>query len=87
MHAVEPAAGRNVPAGHMSQDGCPVAFWKVPGLHGVGFAAPVEHEWPAGHTMQWAALVITGMSTFWYRPAGQGSGSAQPMGQKEPGSH
>ena len=60
----------------------------VPGLHGVGSAAPVEQKAPAGHTSQSSSLVIDRLSAvivpFWWRPDGHGSGAAAPSAQYEP---
>ena len=64
-----------------------MAFWKVPGLHGVGFAAPVEQLCPAGQRTQSSARVITVRFAFWKRPEGQGSAALAPSAQKEPAVH
>ena len=76
-----------MPAGQLSQAGWPVAFWKVPGLHGVGFAAPVEQLCPTGQRTQSSARVITVRFAFWKRPEGQGSAALAPSAQKEPAVH
>ena len=45
---VWPALPCCVPAAHGSHDGCPSEAVKLPGVHGVGSTAPVEHDEPVG---------------------------------------
>ena len=68
-HAVCPASVCTVPATHASHVPIATLGWTVPGAHGVGCAAPVLHDAPAGQAMQSSALVIAipiaRMVSFW----------------------
>ena len=63
----------------------------VPGLHGVGSAAPVPQKCPRSHRMQSSALVIgifsNSIEAFWKVPWRHGSAAAAPSAQYDPGVH
>ena len=86
-HTVAPAAGCTVPASQASHVPWAPFGCTVPGAHGVGVAAPVEHDEPAGQAMQSAADVMKGLVWFWYRPLGHGSAALAPSSQYAPTSH
>ena len=68
-HAVAPFAACSIPTAQGAQRARPPRLDTVPGLHGVGSAAPVPHDAPAGHGKQSSALSIDRLSrsivAFW----------------------
>ena len=65
QHAVAPLLFWKPPGKQPMHEALPLAGCAVPGLHGVGSAAPVLHDEPAGQAMQSSALVMNGMVWFW----------------------
>jgi hypothetical protein len=74
-----------LPPSQSSQVAAPSSGAIVPAAHGVGADDPVEHEWPSGHAVQLEASLRS--VALEKRPAGQGSGAAEPSAQYDPEAH
>ena len=83
--AVWPGPAWYLPAAQRVQIDMLLLGANEPGEHQPGWAEPVAHAAPAGHSTQSSCEVIGRASVmFWWRPDGHGSGAAAPTAQYEP---